>query len=114
MAQSDAGSDLRSATWRRSEPACFRRRPAIATHLRQDGALWSREVVAAAEAAEAAGARVVYLDSPPRPPSAATGGGGGGGGWVAGLAFWLRAQALCPGRDGRSCAVDQVEASYSE
>ena len=39
----------------------------------QDGALWSREVVAAAEAAKAAGARVVFLDPPPRP----LGGGGG-------------------------------------
>ena len=74
----------------------------------QDGALWSREVVAAAEAAEAAGALVVFLDSPPRPLS---GGGGGGGGLVAWLACWLRAQALCPGRDVRSCAADQVEAS---
>ena len=41
--------------------------PAIGAHLRQDGALWSREAVAAAEAAEAAGARVVFLDPPPDP-----------------------------------------------
>ena len=97
-----AGVELRS-------PSQIPLPPAIATHLRQDGALWSREVVAAAEAAEAAGARVVFLDSPPRPLS---GGGGGGGGLVAWLACWLRAQALCPGRDERSCAAEQVETSY--
>lgn len=80
--------------------------PAIGRHLKEDGALWGREMHAAAAAGEAAGARLVFLESPPRPP-----GGGLGGGLLAQLACWLRTQALLPGLDPRSCAQEQVEAA---
>ena len=80
-------------------PASIGLPPALTHHLTNDGVLWGDEMRAAADAADAAGVRVVCLDSTAStaaanatPPSK-----------LGMIAFWLRAYALHPGVDEKSC-----------
>ncbi len=89
--------------------------PLIRSHLETDGVLWACEMGEAAAAAESIGARLVCLGRAPaappvhRPPR-----------WRARLgevAFWLRARALHPGFDDKSCdaaAVDAANTAFLE
>ena len=84
---------------------------AIASHLEKDGVLWSDEMRVAADAAEAAGTRVICMGQsaaerlatterpPQRSPSI-----------LSMAAGWLTAYSLCPGLDERSCDAAGVEA----
>ena len=82
--------------------------PVIGRHLSREGVLWSDEMRAAAAAADQVGARVICLGPikdavpPPPPGNIAT---------VVGMAAcWLRARALRPGLDERSCEPAGVAA----
>eukprot|EP00665_Eupelagonemidae_sp_cell47_P003933 gene3934-biopygen11292 len=90
--------------------------PALATHLKRDGVLWSGEMAAAADAALAGGARVVCLGhAMPRLPSHDGGRTGVELGTDAGAlsmaACWLRAGGVQPGLNDNSCDADAVLAS---
>ena len=75
---------------------------AIAFHLERDGVLWGAEMAEAAEAATEVGARIVCLASPVRSASRLTA--------LGFVGSWLRARALVPGFDERSCDMASVEA----
>ena len=83
--------------------------PTLVRHLSSDGVLWSDEMRAAADAADAWKARVVCLGAPPEashtPHAPSTLGAALG---IA--AVWLRAHALRPGLDDRGCDAADVAA----
>ena len=75
--------------------------PMIVAHLEQDGVVWSAEMSEASAGAKEANARVVCLSSPPRPHSLSL---------LGTIGIWLRARALAPGLDERSCDIVPIEA----
>lgn len=85
--------------------------PAIGRHLANDGVLWSDEMRAAASAADSCGARVVCLG--PTKEAAAAPAASRLGMMVGMAATWLRARALHPGLDERSCDEAVVHAANS-
>ena len=98
------------------EPANVGLPPLLARHLAEDGILWSDEMRAASEAADACGARVTCL-GPIKDPRAAPRVSGRLSMFVGAAAHWLRARALRPGLDERSCepaVVHALNASMQE
>ena len=89
---------------------------AISRHLKRDGVLWSAEMGVAADAADAAGARVVCLggaSSPPATPPVATALSASTPPSLGVIACRLRARMLSPGLDELSCDAADIEAISS-